>query len=290
MTAMATSGTSRHQDNRELVGGPRPLIPIIWLRFIMVASNLAIVPVAFAAGVSSDALDELTWNDASTWTDPSAWSDAPILLLLAMPALSFTALIAWSGVASVNAGRARDVVRHQKKPSAFETLMAWFIPLSVIVLIIVGLSVISQVADDTRESIDSGNGDGEMAVFALGSLLVFAVCLATYRPYAVLRNVSRWVSGDQVRFRNWFLSPFIGAIMGACLVSFHRLAQLSESLTAGEWVLPTLVVAVVSLPWVCWLMTGNRAMADLEASTELAHQKSIDDARVAMKRAGASAE
>jgi hypothetical protein len=276
--------SSADEQGDELPQGTRKLIPLTWLRFVMIVGSIATVPVGFVVAISAEVFD------GSSWTDESTWSSTPVLLPIAMPIMSFVALVAWSGVAALNAARARELARHQTRPRAFEAVVSWFVPVVVVVVIIVGISVIGRVAGETRASIDRGEGDGEMVVALLTGLLAVAVLLATYRPFVVLRRLSRWVSGDHVRFRNWFLSPFAGAAVGACLASFYQLAQLSESLAAKLWIRPVVVVVAVLLPWMCWVIVGNRAMADLEAATEYAHRRRLDDARTTAAAAHAAAE
>ncbi|MFK8023313.1 MAG: hypothetical protein AB8G26_05045 [Ilumatobacter sp.] len=243
-----------------LTGMPQRLVPAAPFRIGMILTNLACFPLAFIA-LSTEGDDR---------------SVAFFALAAIAPAISLLCAVVWSGIAAVNAGRVRPQGRYHRRPSALNATLSWLAPIVVpTVLAYVGVTWSEELRAARSSLADS---DGEMLIVAAGAFLAFLLLLAAYRPYSVLRRLSRWVGGEQKRFRNWFLAPFAGAAAGLSLVAVSALLADDDVTSRMTDARTGLSMVALAMPWVCWLVAGNRAMADLESSTRTMQDRLRRDA------------
>lgn len=225
----------------------------------MLLANLLTLPVAAVA---------------QSRPDEDSMAETLSLAAVALPVISLGAMVVWSAIAAVNAGRVRRRNKHLRRPRAMNAALSWF------AAPVVAIAFVAFVVwrGESFESLTSGDSiEDEMMVIGVAFALVFLV--AAYLPYGVLGRVSRWVGADHHSFRKWFFAPIIGAVVSGLIVFFGGLIERNGDGTIPPVLFVLAFLVAMALPWLLWVLAGNRAMADLEASVERLHHRAVEEYR-----------
>jgi len=226
---------------------PRGLYSIGWLRTIWLGLNAAALPLMF--------LD--------------------LLLGAAAVVAAYLIVIIWSGLAVANASRAKPALslRHQSPPGVVSVVVKWLSPIALGLVGSVAFGAMSVWVDDAPSADQGGR-----AIALVFAALVFLVVLVVmvYLPYGHLARATAWVGGDGGRMRRWFFAPIVAALIGSTIRFFLFIGIVTDDSGSHTTVYLAIMGLTAGLPWVVWLIFGNRGMIELETACEMTYERALN--------------
>ena len=220
---------------------------------------------------------------------------------------AFVALLLWAAIATINGRRAKPDTAYETAPSPWRAVFWWLSPIVLLVPAAIVVTRIDQWVDEAPGVQEANDREIYWFIAVIAMVVIGIVCF--YRPYAYLGRTIAWVGGDAGRARRWFWAPIFASLLAGALFASLSMA-LSERLqddqvSNGDTLAVLLAVGATFLPTIVWLVTGNRAMRELESATVLTYDRRIGGAsgemdpneigdrfrmRAAMQAAGSSPE
>ncbi len=198
---------------------------------------------------------------------PSSWLSLRVGLVVLTVAMAV--LMSWSGLAVENARRAKPATRYTQATHPSMGAVSWLVPplyamWAVGMVVAIGVWADGAPADSDRRLVPA---------FLAIALFLVGLGLA-YMPFAVLIRMARWVGADSARVRPWFALTALSSVFLLLVLVFDGLAASVDSSTgidAADRSRLALLLVSSTLPWVSWLVLGDRAMREIEAATRITY-------------------
>ncbi len=226
---------------------PRGLMPTAWLKVLWLVLQLGAVPVAVVA--------------------PAAGVTVAVLAL--------AALMVWSGIAAVNAARARPETVYSRSPSPQVAASAWLAPF---VVVSVGAAVVWFLVEQTAVADDLiGDARRERIVTIVGVVGALPFVAALYRPFSVLGRVTSWVGGSRRSWQHFFWLPVLATILVSLVQWIFVVTAGMENDDGRLGFVGTSSIGVflglVALPVVLTLWLGWTAMSETETASRITWER-----------------
>ena len=205
---------------------------------------------------------------------PLSWI-TPVAGLVVL-AVALATLMTWSGLAVENARRAKPATRYTTATHPAMGAVSWLIPPLYAIWSVGMVLAVSVWADDAPT-----DSDRHLAAPFLAILLFLIGVVLAYLPFGVLNRTAKWVGADSARVRQWFWATALAAALAVVAILFMGVIEAVDGETAIDEVERTTLVAfygALLLPWLSWLLLGERAMREIEAATAITYhyRKTID--------------